>query len=671
MTQNIPKGAAPAVLPPFSAWLASNIPAVYDNTMSYYDELTSLINYLETVILPALNEDSEAVTALSNLYKELKSFVEHYFDNLDVQEEINNKLDAMVEAGTLQEIISEYLNSTAVFGFNTVADMTSAENLIDGSFAKTLGFYAKNDGGGATYKIREITNDDVVDGSTIIEMGDGSNDLIAELIVESPINVKTLGAYGDGIHDDYAKIQLGIDSFHHNTIYFPAGDYLITQPIEIGTTNAEQVDLKLEGDARIFSNTSIDSLLEIGKYEGSWSRYQLGSIVTIDGGIFDATNTSRAIYLSSNRKQTNLKNITINNASVYGIYIVKGTNTSGSSDANLENIVINCDGSENTSVGLYVDAHDNKISNVRINRCMVGVNDRASNYYQNVHCLTSWTQDTMTKTNYERTIGYKFEGSGVSKLNQCYADTFGVSFEFNTSRKIFITNSQAFHYLSSLQYETVLFKDKETIAMLRLYVSDFDWTPPSITGDGRNIGLDLRSRNTDFRQYLTTFESYHFSNININEIGRVEADDYINCRSLYTDCESFTNRNAWVQVMEANKYYPIGILRGTGVYDLKIANGTDQIIKAKFRNNSTPSITVENIYSGSHANQFSISICDTAEENGVRKSYLCLKSTANNNSFNPCVEGFKGWNNQYFSKHNYGSTPLTDPTVNAEVSFNP
>ena len=107
MTQNIPTGANPVVLPPFSAWLASNIPAVYDNTMNYYDELTSLIKYLESVVLPAVNENSQSVTELARLYKELKEFVDHYFDNLDVQEEINNKLDKMVEDGTFATLLEQ------------------------------------------------------------------------------------------------------------------------------------------------------------------------------------------------------------------------------------------------------------------------------------------------------------------------------------------------------------------------------------------------------------------------------------------------------------------------------------------------------------------------------------------------------------------------------------
>lgn len=131
MTQNIPTGANPVVLPPFSAWLASNIPAVYDNTMSYYEELTSLIKYLESVVLPAVNENSQSVTELARLYKELKDYVDHYFENLDVQEEINNKLDEMAASGYFDEILDEYFSKKVSYIFPKYSSAGSSEfNLI-------------------------------------------------------------------------------------------------------------------------------------------------------------------------------------------------------------------------------------------------------------------------------------------------------------------------------------------------------------------------------------------------------------------------------------------------------------------------------------------------------------------------------------------------------------
>lgn len=88
------------------------VPTDFEESMTYYELLTWLCNYLKTQVIPALNNNAEALEQLQNLYVELHDYVEHYFDNLDVQEEINNKLDAMVEAGTLQEIITNYLAGT-------------------------------------------------------------------------------------------------------------------------------------------------------------------------------------------------------------------------------------------------------------------------------------------------------------------------------------------------------------------------------------------------------------------------------------------------------------------------------------------------------------------------------------------------------------------------------
>ena len=163
----------------FTNYIYKAIPLAFDESMSYYETLCGLLHYLKNVIIPTVNNNADAVAELQSLYEQLRTYVNDYFTNLDVQEEINNKLDEMVKDGTLPEIITSYLNSKAVFGFDNVASMKQATNLINGSYAQTLGFYEKNDGGSALYKIRNITTTDVVDESKIIAL---SNNLIAELI---------------------------------------------------------------------------------------------------------------------------------------------------------------------------------------------------------------------------------------------------------------------------------------------------------------------------------------------------------------------------------------------------------------------------------------------------------------------------------------------------------
>lgn len=214
----LPKGQSVIPMPPFMAFLANNIPAVYDNTMSYYDELTALIKYLQDTVVPALNADSEAITVLSN-------FVEHYFDNLDVQEEINNKLDQMAEDGTLQEIITTYIQANVAWTFDTVADMKAATNLIAGSYAQTLGFRSVNDGGNALYY---ITDNGTANEMDVIAIGET---LYANLI--NPKNVKQYGAYGDDDHNDSSYIQRAVTHNLGKTIFIPRGTYQINAPINI------------------------------------------------------------------------------------------------------------------------------------------------------------------------------------------------------------------------------------------------------------------------------------------------------------------------------------------------------------------------------------------------------------------------------------------------------
>lgn len=86
------------------------LPSSYVDSMSYYETLLWLCNYLENTVIPAVNNNGEAVTELQNAYIQLHDYVEHYFDNLDVQTEINNKLDEMVEDGSLTEIIKSYID---------------------------------------------------------------------------------------------------------------------------------------------------------------------------------------------------------------------------------------------------------------------------------------------------------------------------------------------------------------------------------------------------------------------------------------------------------------------------------------------------------------------------------------------------------------------------------
>ena len=85
-------------------------PTAFTDAMTYYECLAYLVKYLEETVIPAVNENAEALEELQTLFVQLKSYVDNYFENLDVQQEINNKLDEMAENGSLTALIKAYVD---------------------------------------------------------------------------------------------------------------------------------------------------------------------------------------------------------------------------------------------------------------------------------------------------------------------------------------------------------------------------------------------------------------------------------------------------------------------------------------------------------------------------------------------------------------------------------
>lgn len=100
-------------LTPFTKMIMTigTLPSSFYASMSYYESMVWLYEYLKNEVIPAVNNNGEAVEELQDKYIELKNYIDTYFENLDVQEEINNKLDEMAEDGSLEEIIKNYLKT--------------------------------------------------------------------------------------------------------------------------------------------------------------------------------------------------------------------------------------------------------------------------------------------------------------------------------------------------------------------------------------------------------------------------------------------------------------------------------------------------------------------------------------------------------------------------------
>ena len=86
-------------IPAFKWFVLQNFPFIEEDfdAITNYQLLCKIIEYLNTTI-DKTNELGNQVEVLTN-----------WFNNLDVQDEIDNKLDDMAESGQLAEIINEQI----------------------------------------------------------------------------------------------------------------------------------------------------------------------------------------------------------------------------------------------------------------------------------------------------------------------------------------------------------------------------------------------------------------------------------------------------------------------------------------------------------------------------------------------------------------------------------
>lgn len=122
-------------LPP---WVETNIqPAFYDkesgSVLQQTARMYAKVNCLVRMFNKLSKDTKETVDEYIAKFVELKDFVDTYFENLDVQEEINNKLDAMAEDGTLQQAFGEYSGviTPKMFGAVSGTDTDQSEAIKD------------------------------------------------------------------------------------------------------------------------------------------------------------------------------------------------------------------------------------------------------------------------------------------------------------------------------------------------------------------------------------------------------------------------------------------------------------------------------------------------------------------------------------------------------------
>ena len=448
-------------LTPFKWFILENFPFIEAD----FDALTEWQLFCKigkeiNKIINSQNTVGNEMEILSQAFIDLQNYVNNYFDNLDVQEEINNKLNEMAENGTLQEIIASYLNSKAIFGFDNVQSMQNATNLINGSYAQTYGFYSKNDGGNALYKIRNITNEDVVDNMFILPMQ--NQNLVAEILVDD-LYVEQVGAKGDGVNDDTSILQDAIDYCINKKITLKSRGgktFLITSSLNFNN----KIDMDFNNSS-IKTNSAIDMLvfnyLDGNEYQGFFKNIviDMNSIATI--GIHCIRVVKKLI-----------SGITIKNIGNIGYQIDLGN------EVIFENSHLY--GTTNTSIGLQLNKGDCHYKDIIMIDVHTGIVANSTNFYSRIH---AWIK---TRELIPNSIFMKCTSTSQSFLNQCYSDTYHYAFYVNNDHRIKLTEHYNYNNQGIMNSEIL-----ETLGNMiyMFYFTNSEWSQRVSITNSHIMGL--------------------------------------------------------------------------------------------------------------------------------------------------------------------------------------
>ena len=94
----------------FRNWVLQNFPFLEDDfdALTDYELFCKMIEYVK-----GLSKDNE------DFNKRLTE-LENYINNLDLQDEVNNKLDEMAESGELENLIGQYIELATTYVYNNV-----------------------------------------------------------------------------------------------------------------------------------------------------------------------------------------------------------------------------------------------------------------------------------------------------------------------------------------------------------------------------------------------------------------------------------------------------------------------------------------------------------------------------------------------------------------------
>ena len=203
----------------FKFWCQKVLPIVYDDSLSYYEVLNKVVNYLNEVI-ENMDNVEDNVKSVYDAFVELQNYVNEYFDSQDWQSMVNNKIDELVIEGYFEEIIEPLVTedfNRIIEEFNEFKEEVNDD--IDDFKEEVNGNIQTQNGNIAVLVTRMDTFASLPDGSTA---GD------AELLdIRVGANGLTYPSAGDAVRTQVDDLKNALSEITNtDEISFTAGKYI-------------------------------------------------------------------------------------------------------------------------------------------------------------------------------------------------------------------------------------------------------------------------------------------------------------------------------------------------------------------------------------------------------------------------------------------------------------
>ena len=445
---------------PFRFWCQKVLPLVYDDSISYYELLCKVVDYLNNVIKD-ISSMGHNIDDLLDAFIKLQDYVNNYFDNLDLQGEVNNVIERMIKDGTF----------SALFGTADTVEVMQNTLYSVGRFVTTEGYYYKGDGGNNTYiTTSESVNDLSIKSKKVDDLyftaveifnakkfdGSGSNVQTNDRGSAS-INILRYGCKKypteNGEYPESSEISNEYDCSsilnsllsYGLSLYIPNGTFICTSPLY-----ALEINLELSNNARLL-------------YDGDETQYFIAvntatagakTFITyrsrISGGIIDMHYKTKYGVCANRCVGLIFDNVIIQHFLREAIYLgsinpeipeyVIETRVVNSTFRNFRRGSFTKEGSTKTypypwgSYGIYSGGTDNFFSNIIIQNTQRGIYTGSDDKFTNVHIWQTLgaLYDSSIEDDYsdyfKETIGFVLPPNAVCSFANCTVDNMRTAY---------------------------------------------------------------------------------------------------------------------------------------------------------------------------------------------------------------------------------------------------